>query len=51
MPQRAALKGTAEKKKTGWEFSLTLEDDFIKNASLDDADAEPKHDTAGADAL
>ena len=51
MPQRAALKGTAEKKKTGWELSLTLEDDFIKNASLDDADAEQTHDTAGADAL
>ena len=51
VPQRAALKGTAEKKKTGWELSLTLEDDFIKNASLDDADAEPKHDMTGADTL
>ena len=49
MPQRAALKGTAEK--TGWELSLTLEDDFIKTASLDDADAERTHDTAGADTL
>ena len=49
VPQRAALKGTAEK--TGWELSLTLEDDFIKTASLDDADAEPKHDMTGADAL
>jgi len=51
VPQRAALKGTAEKKKTGWELSLTLEDDFIKNADMDEASAEPKHDITGEDAL
>lgn len=51
VPQRAALKGTADKKQTCWELSLTLEDDFIKNADLDEVSAAPKHDTVGADVL